>query len=101
MVSRESIAVTGVTRVRAIRVIIPLLFLQADTAGLLWFLEATSQITEQIFALLLSVEMLAFAMTSYAYRNSRRYTSLSKAWIVVGCVALLLLLFSSLLISGS
>jgi len=50
-------------------IIILLLVLQADVTGFLIFLSFATSVNQNTFALLLTVDLIAFAMMTYVYRT--------------------------------
>ena len=81
------------------RIIILLLSLQATSIVFLWTLDALNQISEGIFALFLAVDLISFAMISYVYRVEKLQQIPSRGWIVIGCILILILVFSSLFLT--
>ncbi|HEV2225238.1 MAG TPA: hypothetical protein VGR56_00375 [Nitrososphaerales archaeon] len=75
-----------------------LIVLQLATIPVLWFVNPLSQSATDAFALYLSLDLLAFAIVSYAYRTTRWGKSVSQAWMAVGYLALIVLLVSTLAI---
>ena len=80
------------------RIIILLIALQVLSTGFLWTLDALNNVSEGIFALFVAVDLLSFAMVSYIYRREKIGQSTSKAWILLGCLILLAIIFSSFVI---
>ena len=78
------------------RVILLLLILQADVTGFLIALSFASNVNQNTFALLLAVDLVAFAMMTYIYRTERLQTLPSRLWILVGSVIIIGIFFSSL-----
>ncbi len=78
-------------------VVLLLLILQADVTGFLIVLSFGSSIGQNTFALLLTVDLLAFAMMTYVYRTEKLEMLPSKVWIVVGSALIVGLFFSSLI----
>ncbi|HZW56600.1 MAG TPA: hypothetical protein VFF30_09950 [Nitrososphaerales archaeon] len=83
---------------QANRMISLLLVLQVFSTGFLWTLDALNQVSEGIFALFVAVDLLAFAMVSYIYRAEKLRASPSRAWVLVGCIILIAIVFASLAI---
>ena len=79
--------------------IILLLSLQVVSIVFLWTLDALNQISEGIFALFLAVDLISFAIVSYLYRSEKMREIPSRAWIVIGCVLILVLIFASLFLA--
>ena len=80
------------------RIIILLIALQVLATAFLWTLDALNNVSEGIFALFVAVDLLSFAMVSYIYRREKIGGSTSKAWILLGCLILLAIIFSSFVI---
>jgi len=59
----------------------------------LWFIDLLSR--QRTFALLISTELAAFSLLIYI-ATKPNYSSLKKAWILVGCIALVVLLLLSI-----
>ena len=78
------------------RIIILLLILQADATGLLIALSFATNVDQNTFALLLTVDLIAFAMTTYIYRTERVQSLPSRVWLIVGSAIIGALFFSSL-----
>lgn len=78
------------------RVIILLLVLQADVTGFLIALSFATNVNQNTFALLLTVDLIAFAMTTYIYRTERIQSLPSRVWLIVGSAVVAALFFSSL-----
>ena len=81
------------------RIIVLLLVLQGVSVVLLWTLDALNQISEEIFALFLAVNMISFAMISYVYRHDKANEIPSRGWLIVGSALVLILLFSTLVLT--
>ena len=79
------------------RVILLLLILQADVTGFLIAISFASNVNQNTFALLLTVDMVAFAMMTYIYRTEKLQTVPSRLWILVGSVIIIGIFFSSLI----
>lgn len=78
------------------RVILLLLILQADITGFLLWLSFASNPSENTFALLLTVDLVGFAMMTYIYRTEKLQSLPSRAWIVIGSAIIVGTLFASL-----
>jgi hypothetical protein len=75
-----------------------LVVLQASTIPVLWLLNPISQSSTDAFALYLSLDLLAFAILSYAYRSTRWGRKPNQAWMALGYLSLIVLLVSALAI---
>jgi hypothetical protein len=78
------------------RIIILLLFLQADVTGFLIALSFATNVNQNTFALLLTIDLIAFAMTTYIYRSERIQVLPRRAWLITGSVIIAVVFFSSL-----
>ena len=81
----------------AYRLVLLLLLLQATATVTLWTLDPTNRASEAVFAILLGVDLLAFALVSYLYRAERRGAAFSRPWVLTGCIAFVILLLAALL----
>ncbi len=79
------------------RVILLLLILQADVTGFLIALSFSSNVNENTFGLLLTVDLIAFAMMTYIYRTERLQALPRRSWIIVGSLVMIGVFFSSLI----
>ncbi len=79
------------------RIIILLLILQADVTGFLVSLSLASNVNQNTFALLLTIDLIAFAMTTYIYRTERRQELPKRSWIIAGSAVIAGVFFSSLI----
>jgi hypothetical protein len=79
------------------RVIILLLTLQADVTGFLIALSFASNVNQNTFALLLTIDLIAFAMTTYIYRTERIQAVPNRVWLIVGSAVIAVVFFSSLI----
>ena len=78
------------------RIVLLLLALQVASTAFLWTLDDLNEISEGTFALFLGVDLMSFAMISYSYRKERQLEIPSKTWLLIGCLIIMALLFSSL-----
>lgn len=78
------------------RIIVLLLVLQAAATIFLWTLDDLNEISEGTFAVFLAIDLVSFAVISYTYRKEKVMESPNKTWLLVGCVLIVILLFSSL-----
>ncbi len=81
------------------RLVLLLLLLQATAAVTLWTLNPTGTSSQAVFAILLAVDLLAFAAVSYLYRTERTGTPFNRTWVLAGCAVFLVLLGAVLLIA--
>jgi hypothetical protein len=81
------------------RIMILLLILQADVTGFLIALSLANTVNQNTFALLLTVDLIAFSMMTYIYRTEKLQALPSKIWIVIGSMVIAGVFFSSLVFS--
>ena len=74
-----------------------LICLQLIATILLWSLNAADVVSEVKFAVFLAINLLCFAMVAYSYRKLKGGLWVSRAWILLGSIGLIVLLFSGLL----
>jgi len=79
------------------RIVILLLILQADVTGFLIALSFATNVNQNTFALLLTTDLIAFAMMTYIYRTEKLQALPSRIWIVVGSAVIAGVFFSSLI----
>ncbi len=79
------------------RVILLLLILQADVTGFLIVLSFSSNVNQNTFALLLTIDLVAFAMMTYIYRTEKLQALPRRLWIIVGSAIIIGVFFSSLI----
>ncbi|HYY92250.1 MAG TPA: hypothetical protein VE955_09700 [Candidatus Dormibacteraeota bacterium] len=79
------------------RVILLLLILQADVTGFLIALSFAASVNQDTFALLLSADLVSFAMMTYVYRTEKLQAMPSRLWIMFGSAVIIGVFFSSLL----
>ena len=78
------------------RIVALLLVVQAIATVFLWTLGAADVVSEGRFAVFLAVDLLAFAMIAYIYTRRKWAELLSRSWLLVGSLGLVVLLLSSL-----
>jgi hypothetical protein len=81
----------------ALRIVALLVLLELLSVISLWTLSPLSSASESTFALMLAVDLVAFAMISYTYRVSRWGEVPGRVPLIAGCCFALLLLFAGLL----
>ncbi len=81
------------------RLVILVLLLQATATVTLWTLNPTDPASQGIFATLLGVDLLGFAMISYLYRRETGGRPFSRPWVLVGCGMLAVLLLAVLVLA--
>lgn len=79
------------------RVVLLLLILQADVTAFLIALSFAGSVAQNTFALLLCIDMIAFAMVTYIYRIERTQMQPNKFWIILGCLVIAAVFFSSII----
>ncbi len=80
----------------AYRLVLLVLLLQATATVTLWTLNPTDPAAQAVFAILLGIDLLGFAMISYLYRTSKEGAEFSRPWVLVGCGAFVILLIAVL-----
>jgi len=80
----------------ALRAFALLILLGLVSVVCLWTLSPVQSQAQTAFALLLSVDLVVFAMASYVYRVSKWKEGVSRLPLLGGCVILLILLFIGL-----
>ena len=80
----------------AYRLILLVLLLQATATVTLWTLNPTDPAGQAVFALLLGIDLLGFAMVSYLYRTEKAGAGFSRPWVLVGYGTFALLLIAVL-----
>jgi hypothetical protein len=80
----------------AYRIVALLLLLQATATVTLWTLNPTDAASQALFAVLLGIDLLAFALVSYLYRMEKTGTRFNRGWVLVGCGMFLILLLAVL-----
>jgi RsiW-degrading membrane proteinase PrsW (M82 family) len=78
------------------RIIVLLLILQADVTGFLVALSVATSVDQNTFALLLTIDLIAFAMMTYIYRTERIQALPNRIWLIVGSALIVVVFFSSL-----
>jgi hypothetical protein len=73
-----------------------LISLQGISMIFLWTLDAADIVSEGKFAVFLAVNLLSFAMVAYAYRKLKVGQLISRIWMLLGSLGLVVLLFSGL-----
>ncbi len=81
------------------RLVLLLLLLQAVATVTLWALNPTDPASQGIFATLLGIDLLAFAMVSFLYRKDKTSENLDRRWLLVGCGAFVVLLLAALVLA--
>jgi len=79
------------------RVILLLIILQAVVTIFLIALSFATSVNQNTFALFLSVDLISFAMVTYIYRTGRTQNLPNKLWIILGCVVIAAVFFSSII----
>lgn len=64
----------------------------------LWVLNPLTQSATDTFALFLSLELVSFALVSYAYRARREERVANQAWVALGYLIIVILLVSNLML---
>lgn len=83
----------------AYRLVLALLLLQGTATVTLWTLSPTEPASQAVFATLLGVDLLTFAMVSYLYRMEKAGRRLARGWVLVGCGMFTVLLLAALVLA--
>lgn len=81
------------------RLVLLIVLLQATATVTLWTLSPTGPASQAVFATLLGIDLLGFAMVSYLYRTDKRDTGFGRPWVLVGCGMFVILLLAVLLVA--
>lgn len=79
------------------RIILLFLIIQADVTGFLIALSFATNVNQNTFALLLTVDLIAFSMMTYIYRTEKAQELPNRVWIIVGSAVIAGVFFSSLI----
>jgi hypothetical protein len=79
------------------RIVVSFLLLQAIAIAFLWTINGLRPSGEREFALFLGVDLVSFAIVSYIYRTERGGEEFNRAWVFVGGLAVLILMFASII----
>jgi hypothetical protein len=77
------------------RIIVLLLMVEGISVFLLWTINSLSATGQNVFAVYLTVNFIAFAMMSYIYRVLSSNGELSRFLIAAGCAVIAILLLVS------
>jgi Kef-type K+ transport system membrane component KefB len=83
----------------AYRLVVLLLLLQGTATVTLWTLNPTDPAGQDVFAILLGVDLLGFALISYLYRSDKTAAGFSRPWVLVGCAMFVILLLAVLVLA--
>ena len=81
------------------RIVGLLLIIQVISMVYLWSMTILGALSAARFAIFLAVDLLSFSMIGYVYIHDRWNVVVSRAWILLGSVGLIVLLVSSLFIN--
>ncbi len=84
-------AVTELDERVGLRIVELLVIVGFASAAVLWTIDTSLSSGESVFAVYLSMDLIAFAMISYVYRVTKTGDSLGRVPLLAGCVLLLLL----------
>jgi len=73
-----------------------LLMLQLVATIFLWTLSSIGTADEGRFAVFLAVDLLSFAMVAFVFTHDKWGEEISRGWILMGSIGLVVLLLSSL-----
>jgi uncharacterized membrane protein SirB2 len=82
------------------RIVALLLLVMGISVFLLWTLDPLTSQGQDAFALYLAVDFVAFAMMSYLYRTLSSEGTISRVFIIAGCVFIAALFFVSFTLPG-
>jgi hypothetical protein len=85
-------AVTEETERIALRIVGLLVIVGFASSAVLWTIDTSLASGESLFAVYLSIDLIAFAMISYIYRVTKTGDNIGRVPLLAGCVLLLLLL---------
>jgi hypothetical protein len=74
------------------------LLVEASCVYFLWALNPLSKIGESIFAILLAVDLVSFAVISYVYRAYKNGDPLNRWLLVVACIMIGALIVSAVIV---
>jgi hypothetical protein len=77
------------------RVVALLLALQVIATGYLWTGNAIGTVSDARFAIFLGANLLSFSIVVYVYTHVKWGVVISRGWILLGSLGLILLLLSS------
>lgn len=74
-----------------LRIVALLIIIAGASAVTIWTLDTTSSASQSVFAVYLAIDLLAFAMISYVYRESKSGDEISRLPVLAGCILLVIL----------
>jgi len=77
------------------RVVALLLALQVIATGYLWLGNVVGAVSDARFAVFLGVNLLSFSIVAYVYTHDKWGAVISRVWVLVGSLGLILLLLSA------
>lgn len=83
-------------RRHSLKIVELLIIVEAVSVYFLWTLNGVSEDGNTIFAILLAVVLVAFAMISYLYRTYKSGDNPSRGLLIGACCMILLLIYASL-----
>jgi len=83
----------------AYRLVLLVLLLQGTATVTLWTLSPTDPAGQAVFATLLGIDLLGFALVSYLYRSEKAAAGFSRPWVLVGCAMFAILLLAVLVLA--
>jgi hypothetical protein len=78
------------------RVVLPLIALQAVSIAVMASLDSLSSVGEGIFAIFLAIDLISFAVVAHIYRVGRMGATPSRYFLLACLLAIIVLLFASL-----
>lgn len=85
-------AVTAQTERMAVRIVGLLVIVGFASSVVLWTIDTSVASGESLFAVYLSIDLIAFAMISYVYRVTKTGDDIGRVPLLAGCALLILLL---------
>jgi hypothetical protein len=80
----------------SLKIIGLLILVELITAYFLWTLNPVNQAGEAVFAILLAIDLVSFAMMSYIYRTNKNGEQLNRGVLILACCMILVLVYASL-----
>jgi len=73
-----------------------LILVELVSAYFLWTLNPVNQAGEAVFAILLAIDLVSFAMMSYIYRTNKSGEQLNRGVLILACCLILVFVYASL-----
>ena len=78
------------------RIVGLLLIVEAVSVYFLWTLNSVSQADQAVFAILVAIDLVSFAMISYVYRTYKSGDQMNRGLLIVACCAILVFVYVGL-----